>query len=59
MSIPIVVVFHKDCKASTDFIALVSTLQDFAISTMHWPSDVASAKLDIKAQLPHFISITK
>ena len=39
MSIPIVVVFHKDCKASTDFIALVSTLRGYEIEYVDLKTD--------------------
>ena len=47
MSIPIVVVFHKDCKASTDFIALVSTLQGYEIEYVDLKTDKFETDLNI------------
>jgi hypothetical protein len=35
-----IVVFHKDCKASTDFIVLVSKLQGFDIDYIDIKSEI-------------------
>jgi hypothetical protein len=35
----IIVVFHKDCKASTDFIVLVSKLQDYEVEYIDLKTD--------------------
>jgi hypothetical protein len=42
-----IVVFHKDCKASTDFIVLVSKLQGFDIDYIDIKSDKFETDINI------------
>jgi hypothetical protein len=43
----IIVVFHKDCKASTDFIVLVSKLQHYEIEYIDLKTDKFETDINI------------
>ena len=47
MSVSIVVVFHKDCKASTDFIVLVSKLEGYEIEYVDIKTDKFETDINI------------
>ena len=59
----IIVVFHKDCKASTDFIVLVSKLEGYVIDYVDIKTDKFEFELEqVKSKylkIPIFNSILK